>query len=86
MHGNVAEMTLDGLEREGIENDRLGTATAVEPRGGTLNKIHRICRGGAWNLLPEKCRSASRASLVKRNVCNGYTGIGFRLAIVKEVK
>ena len=86
MHGNVAEMTLDGLEREGIENDKLGTATAVEPRGGTLNKIHRICRGGAWNLLPEKCRSASRSSLVKRDAYSSYSHIGFRLAIVKEVK
>lgn len=70
MLGNVSEFCLDWFTVD------LGTADATEPIGAAEG-THRAVRGGRYNLLPKKCRSAARENFVKPTDAKPL--FGFRL-------
>ena len=69
MLGNVWEWCLDGV--------RFNTADAVTDPVGTDSDSFRATRGGGWNDIPSKCRSASRGS-AKRSSVESYD-LGLRV-------
>ena len=84
MHGNVSEMTATALWKDAaIDEQDFDGSTQIEPRGG--GGSYCVARGGDWCMPVRWSRSAAR------NKAFGYTQkannvIGFRLALVKEVK
>ncbi|MBR6057402.1 MAG: SUMF1/EgtB/PvdO family nonheme iron enzyme [Victivallales bacterium] len=73
MQGNVYEWCLDwyGNYSAGSNTDPKGPSTGSR----------RVCRGGSWNGLARNCRSANRYYF---GPSLGYSGIGFRVALVTE--
>jgi hypothetical protein len=69
MQGNVAEWVEDTYGRYGREPTTDPIAT-----GG----VHRVIRGGAWNLDPSESRAAARG---KALAITTFSNLGFRLAV-----
>ena len=72
MHGNVREWCSDWYAANFYASG--GNQDPQGPPNGAL----RVQRGGAWDDLPERCRSASRGGDVPGN---SYTNTGFRVVV-----
>ena len=84
MHGNVQELTATAAWASGdVTAQTFDGSPEVEPRGGSRNYV--MTRGGSWLDKASDCRAASRSNWLSYTQ-QGQTKIGFRLAIVKEVK
>ena len=70
MHGNVWEWTLDWY----VPDNTTTTTNPVGPSSGTM----RVLRGGAWNEVATRCRSAIRGVNAPGTLYNAF---GFRLAL-----
>lgn len=50
----------------------------TDPTGPPAGNMSRVLRGGSWNNVPRRCRSATRDHVPPQHRCNYY---GFRLAV-----
>jgi hypothetical protein len=75
MHGNVWEWCLDwyGNYSGGMVTDPAGPASGS----------HRVLRGGGWNSIAARCRSAGRSRL---EPCYRFDFAGFRLCLAPEAR
>jgi len=72
MHGNISEWCSDPYLTGSYMN-----AGSVDPTGPRVAKaLGRVCRGGSWLDIPDKCRSASRRDATKSD---RFDFIGFRV-------
>ena len=70
MHGNVGEWCYDYYGPYPSRGQ-----DSVGPKTGEK----RVCRGGRWSFVPEKCRSAARNP---EDPTKRFIAVGFRLALV----